>query len=150
MTNVMPALGTNSTITLDTVLLELETWRSKKTSIGGKMPAELWRKIIFLGEKHGATKVRSLFGLSKAQYEGKLNELNDNTGNRDLPPNIDFEEIKPQRSPHPAATERYHMPDLPATNTVVVELFRADGKLMKIHSTTHRLKELLDAFYGGI
>jgi hypothetical protein len=114
-----------------------------------KIPDELWRKIIYLAEKHSIPKIRALFGLSKNQYDTKYNELGSmkSVTKEKVPADIEFQEVKTKRDPHPAATERYHMPDLPATNTVVVELFRGDGKLMKIHMTTHRFKELLQAFY---
>ena len=36
-----------------------------------------------------------------------------------------------------------------ATNTCIVELYRPDGMLMKIHICTDRFDELLHAFYKG-
>jgi hypothetical protein len=65
----------NSTITLDSVVDEMERWRSNKTNHGDKIPDELWRKIIYLAEKHSIPKIRALFGLSKNQYDTKYNEL---------------------------------------------------------------------------
>jgi len=139
----------NAAITLDSVMSEMEDWRSNKTNRGNRIPDELWRKIIYLAEKHSLSKIRALFGVSKDQYDTKYNELGSMNAvtKETASPEVEFREVKTKRDPHPAATERYHMPDLPATNTVVVELFRGDGKLMKIHMTTHRFKELLQAFY---
>jgi hypothetical protein len=40
--------------------------------------------------------------------------------------------------------------DIPlATNTLIVEFCRADGKIMKIHTTTESFSALMKAFFCG-
>jgi hypothetical protein len=58
---------------------------------------------------------------------------------------IDFCEVQEKES-YPLA---YKPAEAFATNTCVVELYRPDGMLMKIHICTDRFDELLRAFYKG-
>jgi len=58
---------------------------------------------------------------------------------------IDFCEVQ-EKASYPLA---YKPAEAFATNTCVVELYRPDGMLMKIHICTVRFDELLRAFYKG-
>lgn len=58
---------------------------------------------------------------------------------------IDFCEVQ-EKMTYPLA---YKPAEAFATNTCVVELYRPDGMLMKIHICTDRFEELLHAFYKG-
>lgn len=57
---------------------------------------------------------------------------------------IDFCEAKDTPS-----SSLYKPARIPATNTLVVEFCRADGRIMKIHTTTDSFSELMKAFFGG-
>lgn len=58
---------------------------------------------------------------------------------------IDFCEVQ-EKASYPLA---YKPAEAFVTNTCVVELYRPDGMLMKIHICTDRFDELLQAFYKG-
>lgn len=60
-------------------------------------------------------------------------------------PPMDFCQVQEKPS-YPLA---YKPAEAFATNTCVVELYRPDGMLMKIHICTDRFDELLNAFYKG-
>ena len=66
-------------------------------------------------------------------------------GDGALPTALEFCEVKNKES-YPLA---YKPAEAFATNTSIVELYRPDGMLMKIHICTDRFEELLRAFFKG-
>jgi hypothetical protein len=79
------------------------------------------------------------------QFRRKLDELRPSAQPQQAfrPPHIDFCEAKE------APLNHYKPARIPATNTLVVEFCRADGRIMKIHTTTDSFAELMKAFFGG-
>jgi hypothetical protein len=62
---------------------------------------------------------------------------------------VEFCEVPRKPAPAPA-TPLVHKPAQAfTTNTSVVEVYRPDGMLMKIHICTDRFEELLRAFFNG-
>lgn len=152
MTNVTQLPDAYAKTALDTVLQELESWRNTKESHQQvSIPVPLWRKILALKDLYPATKIRRSLGISKAQYDKKLAELYPSEVQSSQEPPVDFCQAKP--TPAPSAVKHVpHYEEVPryiGVNTVIVEFCRADGKIMKIHTTSHCFKEIIDAFYTG-
>ena len=86
MTDANTYTGTGSTsstneppdnhLNIANVFQEITAWReSKHQHKETTIPDALWRKIIVLGQKHGGTKIRSLFGISGKQYDKRAKQF---------------------------------------------------------------------------
>jgi hypothetical protein len=136
-------------ITLDTVVQAMDYWRANKKHPQEQIPDSIWQQIFSLLGKFPESTLRSVLGLTNTQFRRKLAETSSPTSNKPSTelPRIDFCEVKEILSP---PTPLYKPAKIPATNTLVVEFCRADGRLMKIHTTTDSFAELMKAFFEGI
>lgn len=142
--------ATESPLSIDSVLQTLEQWRATRSEHHQHtFPDALWHNIFSLATTHSATKIRSLFGISKQQYQKKFDQLYPCSAAtpasaKEVPSvaPIDFCEVKPKTTP-------YQPLKIPAPTTVIVEFCRPDGHLMKIHTTTDNFKALMQAFFAG-
>jgi hypothetical protein len=139
-------------LSLEGVKERLNHWRSSKKRANEGIPVSLWQQIFSLLGKHTETEIRSVLRLTQTQLErgsALLEEAERLTQESVLPRTnqapIDFCEIQEKVS-YPLA---YKPAEAFATNTCVVELYRPDGMLMKIHICTDSFEELLHAFYKG-
>jgi len=142
-----PATKTPPTLSIDQVLQELELWRATRDQHHQvSFPDDLWHKIFALATTHSAIKIRALFGISAQQYNRKFEQFyppTDPPAEKEVTPsNVDFCEIKPNTTP-------YQPLKIPSHTTIVVEFYRPDGYLMKIHTTTENFKDLMQAFFAG-
>jgi hypothetical protein len=110
------------TITLDEAIQSMTEWRINKGTRGEQIPDDIWKNIFTLLKKYPEATVSSQ--LPKT-------------------PHIDFCEVNQTQTP------LYKPARIPATNTLVVEFCRADGRIMKIHTTTDSFSELMKAFFAG-
>jgi hypothetical protein len=134
----------------------LAVWRKSKKNRSEKIPERIWDQVIsLLKTSPGAeSKILAACGLTHPQLETEkqrrqsvVSAVDDSsslsTGT------IDFCEAqrKPASTP---VTPLAHKPAMAfTTNTSVVEVYRPDGMLMKIHICTDRFEELLSAFFKG-
>jgi hypothetical protein len=139
-------------LTLERVKETLNSWRTSKKRSNEGIPVSLWQQIFGLLGKHTETEIRSVLHLTPTQLErgSALLEEEEQLNQESILPSsnkaaIDFCEVKEKVS-YPLA---YKPAEAFVTNTCVVELFRPDGMLMKIHICTDRFDELLHAFYKG-
>lgn len=136
-------------LSLESVKETLNNWRSSKKRANEGIPVSLWKQIFALLGKHTETEIRSVLHLTSTQLErgSALIENAEQTNQSDgmLPASLEFCEVQDKAS-YPLA---YKPAEAFATNTCVVELYRPDGMLMKIHICTDRFEELLHAFYKG-
>lgn len=139
-------------LTLERVKEALNSWRSSKKRSNEGIPVSLWQQIFGLLGKHTETEIRSVLRLTPTQLErgSALLEEAEHLNQENMVPStnkatIDFCEVKEKVS-YPLA---YKPAEAFVTNTCVVELYRPDGMLMKIHICTDRFDELLHAFYKG-
>ena len=143
-------------VSIDEVYEEMEEWRSTKTLTGQRgIPDALWKKILVLGQLHTPSKIQKIFGLNATQYKSKLAELTTtgtatvthgnmkNTVGAVLP--VELCEVKTRPEPPVYRPDYIQL----ATNTLIVEFCRADGKTMKIHTTTDSFSELMKSFFNG-
>ena len=139
-------------LTLERVKEALNSWRSSKKRSNEGIPVYLWQQIFGLLGKHTETEIRSVLHLTPTQLErgsallDEAERLNQEgilpSSNKDA---LDFCEVQ-EKASYPLA---YKPAEAFVTNTCVVELYRPDGMLMKIHICTDRFNELLHAFYKG-
>jgi len=139
-------------LSLESVKETLNHWRSSKKRVNEGIPVSLWKQIFALLGKHTETEIRSVLRLTPTQLErgsALLDEAERLNQESMLPSSnkaaIDFCEIQ-EKASYPLA---YKAAEAFATNTCVVELYRPDGMLMKIHICTDRFDELLRAFFKG-
>lgn len=139
-------------LSLERVKEALNSWRSSKARANEGIPVFLWKQILGLLGKYTETEIRSVLRLTPTQLErgsALLDEAERLKQESMLPRSnkaaIDFCEVQEQAS-YPLA---YKPAEAFATNTCVVELYRPDGMLMKIHICTDRFDELLRAFFKG-
>ena len=150
-------------VSLDEVYSEVKYWRENKVKNNqSNMPDSLWDKILQLVEQLDTQKVKNLFGVSSEQIKNKQAQRQ-----RALNANL-LEEVTlgpepaslsepsthtvtalPERAPDkPTQADKFYRPShLPDKPTCVVEIYNAEGKLMKIHMTTDTIREVFDAFY---
>jgi hypothetical protein len=139
------------TPTLAEVAALMQAWRLEKKTQNEKIPDEIWGEIFILLETMNESRVLSKLGIGQGQLLSKKLErqgMNSSSHkksqkNEDEMESVEFCEVKPT----------YPLDYKPAkafsTATSVVELYRPDGMLMKIHICTDRFEELLHAFFKG-
>jgi hypothetical protein len=152
------ASGAEVPITINSLLQEIEEWRTKQGRTKGPIPDAFWNKIFILAKTHPPSRLRAILGISTTQYNKKLNQQGPiplpstpkptlaepavtNGAEDSVPPLIEWKNLKGKPTYEPAKGL--------AINTVVVEFTRADGHVMKIHTTTQSFKELLQLFFEG-
>lgn len=127
----------------------LNNWRSSKKKANEGIPVSLWKQIFALLGKHTEGEIRSVLNLTQTQLErgSALIEKAEQANQADgvLSTALEFCEVQDKAS-YPLA---YKPAEAFATNTSIVELYRPDGMLMKIHICTDRFEELLRAFFKG-
>ena len=134
----------NFEVNVETISKELELWRSTKKSQGEKIPDKLWAKIIDLYKEYpDQSKICRRLVLTKPQLKNKLREFNDEALFNDpvelckIPKAEDLNQYKTE-------TDKFS-----SLSTLVVEFCRADGCVMKIHTTTKSIQELINNFLGA-
>lgn len=140
-------------ITFNSVFNMIETWRANKKTRGDKIPSEIWDGIFVVLETIPELRVLSALGITKDQLNSEQKERNKLITSKieksqpnkihDDTPSIEFCEVKPTFPLESKPAKAF------ATNTCVVELYRADGMLMKIHICTESFEDLLHAFFNG-
>jgi hypothetical protein len=150
ITTIKQTRGNEDSITLDAVMAMLAGWRAAKKTQSEKIPAKIWDKIFILLKTNPELQIRSKLSITSSQINReKMARLTEaETAKENVTPlvqPIDFCEAK-QESAIPLA---YKPAKAFTTTTSVVELYRPDGMLMKIHLCTDRFEELLRAFLKG-
>lgn len=137
-------MASSKITTLDDVVQAMDEWRANKKNPQEPIPEAIWRSIYVLLDKFQETTIRAALGISSMQLRRKLEERSAQPTATQQPPAlpaVDFCEVKTQPI--------YKAAKIPATNTLVVEFCRADGQIMKIHTTTDSFAELMKAFFTG-
>ena len=137
------------TITLDEVIQTVSHWRANKKTRSEEMPDDIWQDILLLTNKFSETTICGAFGIAKMQLLRKIDEKKSSA--TILPKasqlaKINFCEVK--QIPASAPPPLYKPNKIPATNTLIVEFCRADGRIMKIHTTTDSFAELMKSFFA--
>ena len=104
-------------ITLDDVVQSMADWRANKSTRGEQIPDDIWESIFVLVDKYPDLPVCTVLGVTKMQFQRKMDELHSSAVAPTQPNNIpamDFCEAK-------EASPSYKPPRIPATNTLVVE-----------------------------
>jgi hypothetical protein len=133
-----------ASVSLDELLREFEAWRAHKSNPSEPIPNALWHKIFSLTPTFSPNKLRSIFGVSPAQYHKKWDELRPDK----VPLSSKPIEPPPQAPPHKAMHPLHQPLKLPSAMTMVVEFCRPDGQIMKIHTTTDHVQTLLNFFFS--
>lgn len=130
-------------IDLEKIYKEIESWRTKKKNQGEKMPDALWKKVIILCKQFpNQTKIRRRLLITKPQLKNKLREFGDDFVFNDP---VELCKIpKIQNVP----TYKKVEDSFSTLSTLIVEFCRADGCIMKIHTTTKSIQELINNFLG--
>jgi len=148
--NVTPisSASNNNTVTLESVLQALQAWRNTKTPNKRTIPAEIWEQIFCLIEQGSMSrsKILKTAGISMQQLQRAEVERAQSAPSpqkiTESEERLDFCEVTQKALAYKPA-EAF------TTTTSVVELYRPDGMLMKIHICTDRFEELLRAFFKG-
>lgn len=132
-------------ITLETVFQSMEHWRANKKNVQEQIPQAIWDDIFILLKTIPEAAVRGALGISAAQFRRKINPSTLASTSKILSPEqmpgaVDFCKAQP--------SALYKPVNIPATNTLIVEFCRADGRVMKIHTTTDSFAQLMQAFFA--
>ena len=151
--NVTPITKVKSDITLTSVNEAINAWRQTRKKSNEKMPAHLWDQVFMLlkTEDEPDSRILATLCLTRPQLEAEKQRrqsipspANNQSASVEA---LDFCEVKTIQEPsYPLA---YKPAEAFTTTTSVVELYRKDGALMKIHICTERFDELLRAFFNG-
>jgi hypothetical protein len=152
--NVTPINKLQSNTTLTTVSTAINAWRQTRKRKNEKMPDYLWDQVFLLlnSEPGPESKILAALSLSRPQLEAEKQRRHSiiSSAEKKLSSpveELDFCEVKKVQEPsYPLA---YKPAEAFTTTTSVVELYRQDGALMKIHICTERFDELLRAFFNG-
>lgn len=151
--NVTPITKVQSNVTLTSVNEAINAWRETRKKSNEKMPDHLWNQVFILLkiDQRPDSKILATLCLTRPQLEAAQQRLQPITSPADNQSAsveaFDFCEVKTIEEPsYPLA---YKPAEAFTTTTSVVELYRKDGALMKIHICTERFDELLRAFFNG-
>lgn len=152
--NVTPLIKPQSDVTLASVDEAINAWRRTRKRSNERMPTYLWDQVLTLlkTEPGPDSKILALLCLTRPQLEAEKQRRQSATSpaEKTLPApmeELDFCEVK--KAPEPSYPLAYKPAEAFTTTTSVVELYRKDGALMKIHICTERFDELLRAFFNG-
>ena len=144
---------TENPITLDSVKAAINNWRETKKTSSEKMPTTLWDQILTLLETSPESRTLAALNVTRSQVETERRRRQAQTEptNKDdaaaHTESIDFCEVKQRKSETNTGGLVYKPAETFSTTTSVVEVYRPDGMLMKIHICTERFSELLSAFF---
>jgi len=147
-------IASTSSLTLASVKETFNTWRRNKKTRGEKIPEQLWDMVIKLVQNNTGTESKILtdLGITQSQLETqkqRRESIFPSTQNKSSDmEGLEFCEVTKTQEPagYPLA---YKPAEAFSTTTSVVELYRKDGALMKIHICTDQFDELLGAFFNG-
>lgn len=150
-------INTIEAVTFDSVLKSMEAWRANKKSRSDKIPRELWDKIFILAETISISRVLSAMGVTRQQWKNEEQERHLlKTPSPVKPPAAaalsDDQPVPPTEFCEATASAfplEYKPAKAFSTTTAVVELYRPDGMLMKIHICNDKFEDLLHAFFKG-
>ena len=129
-------------INLEEVSVKLEQWRDNKQNRGSKIPDNIWQNIIELHQQYPEqANIYRLLGITKSQLKNKLREFGDEKLFDDP-----IELCKINKTPESKSIIKDQFSGL---STIVVEFCRADGCVMKIHTTNNNIKEVINDFLGA-
>lgn len=140
--------GANNGVNIGELLNQLEEWRSQKGNRSEAIPDDIWQQVFHLETQFGPKRLRAMLNISNKQYDNKRNELLGNNHQND-----DCIQVPDNITPQPVSfCQAKVKPSFPKVNTlsletVIVEFHRADGGIMKVHTTTASFQEIIDAFY---
>lgn len=152
--NVTPITKLHSDVTMVSVNEAINAWRQTRKKMNEKMPSYLWDQVFLLLkiESKPDSRVLAELCLTRPQLEAEIQRRQPITSSVEKTlsspiEELDFCEVKKVQEPsYPLA---YKPAEAFTTTTSVVELYRKDGALMKIHICTERFDELLRAFFNG-
>jgi hypothetical protein len=140
-------------VTLASIQEALNVWRRNKKTRGEKIPEHIWDLVFRLLKTNPGPESKTLaaLGILRPQLEAEKQRRQSIASQVDNQSaslkELDFCEVKKVQEPsYPLA---YKPAEAFTTTTSVVELYRKDGALMKIHICTERFDELLRAFFNG-
>ena len=149
---------------LSQTLMSFSQWRLNKTHQAEPIPNKLWEQIFALEKWYSPAEIKSFFRLTSKQYTARqqamcLSKTPSETHDTERPvPNpqgvSDFPELcEVNVKDNPPATtppkvNPYALNALPSAKTIVIELCRVDGEIMKIHTTEDSIPTLLNTFLG--
>jgi len=140
-------------ITLDSVKAAINAWRETKKTSSEKMPITLWDQILTLLETAPESRTLAALNVTRPQLETERRRRQSQAEPADKDDaathqeSIDFCEVKQRKSEPSTGGLVYKPAESFSTTTSVVEVYRPDGMLMKIHICTERFSELLSAFF---
>ncbi len=153
----LPTQPNQTELTIDQVMKDFDNWRNSKASPSDKIPEHLWDKVFQLLENRriDTNVIRSLLGITQSQLKYQLEKreaakevkIKPDSTQKKSTASINFKEVR-QHDKDNYKPEKYHNEYIPATNTLIAEFYREDGKCLKIHATTATIRELLLGFYG--
>ena len=139
-------------LSIDGTLQKLTEWRqTKATHKESCIPESIWQEIIALEQLLSVSALTNMFGITRQQFLGwkeKLSTSKSQTNHQETSStNItQFCEAKPKPLTKPMQIEKSYTP---ATTTVIVEFYRADGQMMKIHTCSDQFKNFINDFLNG-
>ena len=154
--NVTQISKHKSNLTLANVGAAINAWRQTRKRTNEKMPDYLWDQVLTLIQTEPGfdSKILAALGVTRPQLDAEkqrrqCQSLMSSSEKKASSPvdELDFCEVK--KEPEPSYPLAYKPAEAFATTTSVVELYRKDGALMKIHICTERFDELLRAFFNG-
>jgi len=134
-------------ISLDSAINAMKQWREeKKAGKSRVIPDTLWLKIFKLAQSYDPKVLRGLLVISKEQYDNKYRQLiegDNHKSEEQAAPSADtsaFCEVKMASPYEPSSLPK------PPTDLVVVEIYRPDKSLLKIHTTAEKLDKVVQSF----
>jgi arylamine N-acetyltransferase len=143
---------TKNSVAFTKIMTEFNDWRMTKKTRTEKIPKNIWDQILDFLETEPSSHILYYLQIKKNQVEKErqLRQAKSILHENSVIINEDTEAMEfceaQSKTNIPLA---YKPAKAFTTTTSVVELYRPDGMLMKIHLCTDRFEELLSAFFKG-
>lgn len=138
----------------------MSDWRANKKSRSEAIPMEIWHQLRALRGHYSDKQLSSLFEIPRVTIEEKCRvetqvalaqqEVVAVSKEQPTSPSLMLCEARLPAQVNGSAADKIYTPQkLEQKKTVVVELTRSDGMIMKLYATTESIGEIFQTFFKG-
>lgn len=132
---------------LDELVETFKQWRASKTNPATPIPDALWHPLFALAKRYPVSKLCAFLGINAKQYQRKHEQLHPCQPVQESSVSHDKAEVTFCRVDRGKTLPK--VAPMTTVNTLVVECCRADGQILKIHTTNECIDTVMKGFYAG-
>lgn len=154
------SVANSKDLLLAEVLSLMAHWRANKKAHSDAIPEVIWHKLHVLRNHYPAKQLSSLLQIPTANIENKchllsqpppaLTSVTELLETKNSPSPLSLCEVRVQPLANSLPADKIYAPQkIEQKKTLVVELQRPDGMIMKIYATTDSIQDIFQTFLKG-